>query len=405
MNGKTIRVIAILAFFNFVFLGTEYLFDNMMAYVTDSKGVVIAQSYILGASVLGFLLFPVINRFVKKSIVLIMHGLGGIVGILCVLMIQRHESYFSILISGCIAFVILGMEGSAVHYLAACALENSRHLSKTVGLAYAGGILLQFLNNNLINSDKAEAVILSVALLILLGLLMSLEYELLFDLLMKRNDLQDKKERYNDTIKERTVMGGTLIVSVALMTCIFASLDNIVTLEHATGSVDIGQWPRLILALSGLTAGVLFDIKEHRYMSIIMYCVVVLSTICAVVIQLGGSFLIGLIVFYFSAGFFVVYFTTGFMELSYYMYLPELWAGLGRVINNLGAVLTGTVSVSLLIENSGIALIIITLVLFVLISITTFIHNQYRAKMIQKSESCQVILLDKQSSSIYNSNL
>lgn len=405
MNGKNIRVITILAFFSFVFLGTEYLFDNMMTYVTDSRGVVIAQSYILGASVLGFLLFPVINRFLKKELVMIFNGFGGILGILCIFMIQKHESYSGILISGCIVFVILGMEGSAVHYLAACALEKSNHLAKMVGCAYAVGILLQFINNNLVNSDKIEAFVLSVALLVLVVLWMSLEYELMFDLLMKKVQIQDEAENKTDTGKERAILGTTLILSVALMTCIFASLDNIVTLVHATGRVDIGQWPRLILALSGLTAGALFDIKKHQYMDITMYCVVVLSTICAVVIQFGGPFLIGLIAFYLSAGFFVVYFTTGFMELSYYMLLPELWAGLGRAINNLGAVLTGTLSVSLLTANNGITLIVITLILFVLISITTFAHSQYRTKMIQKSETCQVNLLDKQSSSIYNSNV
>ena len=36
-------IIVILALFNFVFLGTEYLFDNMMMYVSDAKGVVISQ--------------------------------------------------------------------------------------------------------------------------------------------------------------------------------------------------------------------------------------------------------------------------------------------------------------------------------------------------------------------------
>ena len=55
---KTIMVILALALFSFTFLGTEYMFDNMMAYVTDSPGVVMAQSYILGISVIGFLLFP-----------------------------------------------------------------------------------------------------------------------------------------------------------------------------------------------------------------------------------------------------------------------------------------------------------------------------------------------------------
>ena len=54
MKNKKIYVTAILTLFNFVFLGTEYLFDNMMMNLVDSDGVVLVQNYILGASVLGF---------------------------------------------------------------------------------------------------------------------------------------------------------------------------------------------------------------------------------------------------------------------------------------------------------------------------------------------------------------
>ncbi len=44
----------------------------------------------------------------------------------------------------------------------------------------------------------------------------------------------------------------------------FATLDNVVTLGHAGGSMDIGQWPRLILAVSGLVSGVLFDYGKRQ---------------------------------------------------------------------------------------------------------------------------------------------
>lgn len=131
-------------------------------------------------------------------------------------------------------------------------------------------------------------------------------------------------------------------MNVVLMTCVFATLDNAVTLVHAAGQMDIGQWPRLLLALSGLAAGFMFDWKKRRYMYIIMYCVTLLSTICVVVIEFGGSFLAGLIAFYLSAGFFVVFFSTGFMEISRYMKIPELWAGLGRITNNLFAMISVT---------------------------------------------------------------
>lgn len=88
------------------------------------------------------------------------------------------------------------------------------------------------------------------------------------------------------------------------MTFIFAELDNAVTLVHAEGSADVGHWPRLLLAVSGLAAGMLYDIRESRYMHMVMYCVMMLSTICMMSMMLGMPFIVGLVVFYLSAGFF-----------------------------------------------------------------------------------------------------
>ena len=58
-------------------------------------------------------------------------------------------------------------------------------------------------------------------------------------------------------------------------------------LRHAAGSADVGQWPRLLLAGSGLLAGVFYDSLEHRYENILMYCMTVLSAFCIVVLENG----------------------------------------------------------------------------------------------------------------------
>lgn len=367
LNLKRIRVLITLAFFNFIFLGTEYLFDNMMSYVTNSKEVVIAQGYILGASVSGFLMFPIVSCFIRESKKYILVFGVSIISIICIFTIQQHISYQLVLISGCVVFVLLGIAGSAVHYMVACKLENDRYLAKTVGLAYAVGLLFQFINNNLVNNDTIESMVLSACLAIFIIFLIRLEHDTVLE--------KKKNIRYYPK-----VTGGILVIVVILMTCIFATLDNVVTLFHAEGSMDIGQWPRLLLAISGLIAGVLFDLKERHYMNIIMYCVTLLSTICVLVIVSGGDFLIGLIVFYLSAGFFVVFFTVGFMELSYHMKTPELWAGLGRAVNNICAGMIGTWSLTLIESGNSVVISIIALGLFVLISVAIFLYsNQFRS--------------------------
>ena len=139
--------------------------------------------------------------------------------------------------------------------------------------------------------------------------------------------------------------------------------------------MDIGQWPRLILAVSGLVSGVLFDYGKGRYRNLIMYCVTLLSTVCILVIVSGGSFLLGLIVFYLSAGFFVVFFSTGFVRLAGYMRVPQFWAGMGRAVNNLCAILIGSFSVALIRSGDSTKIMIASIGLFVLISIAIYIYT------------------------------
>ena len=154
----------------------------------------------------------------------------------------------------------------------------------------------------------------------------------------------------------------------------FSTLDNAVTLVHAGGATDIGQWPRILLALSGLAAGFIFDIKNRKYMGIVMYCIMVLSTICVAILKFAGPFMAGLIVFYLSAGFFAVFFTSGFMEISRHMRIPELWAGMGRAVNNIAAAVIANFVLTLLSSDSNLAVIILVLVLFVTVSVVAVIY-------------------------------
>lgn len=401
MKPERIRIIAVLAIFNYIFLGSEYLFDNMIRYATDSAGVVRAQNYVLGISVIGFLLFPCINRYFNQKMREIGLYLLPIAGIICIFVIQEHLSYRSMLLSGFLLYILYGIIGSAVHYYAAVSLSAEKGLAKTVGFGYAFGLLLQFISNNLIHNSTIESVTLSAFLAGMVLLVRRLRLECSrgkaetenFGIEADNADIQVEVQAKRRSLRHPMLAAMILISIVVLMTCIFSSLDNAVTLVHAGGSVDIGQWPRLLLAVSGLLAGVLFDMNEHRFMQIMMYCVTLLSTMCVVIIVWGGPFMAGLVVFYLSAGFFVVYFTTSFMDLSYYMKVPELWAGLGRATNNICAGITGALSLMLIETGDGMRISIIALILFAVISMLVYLYMvQFRmdiqeenmAKMLEK---------------------
>ena len=282
-----------LAVFYFVFLGTEYLFDNRVALYTDPTGVVLAQSYILGVSALGFLAYSLIEKWISKSGNPTAFKAAGfflsVPVIAGYILLFAGDGYRVLLGSGCFLFLILGYLGSRIHYLAAQLLRGSRHPAKTVSVAYAVGVLLQFLNHNLLWGETVEGIFLAVSFVVLWVLTVGMEQSALPGYHRRQNaedgetvsvkNAQEGIAAERISWKNPRLAGVALLVTVVLMTCIFATLDNAVTLAHAAGTMDIGQWPRLFLALSGLLAGVLFDLNNGRYRGLIMYAVTILSTI------------------------------------------------------------------------------------------------------------------------------
>ncbi len=366
-----INAVVLMGLFTFLFLGAEYLYVDVLSRMVSEDKTVLAQNYALGVSTAGFLLYPLLNRFCKNRLKAVCFVMISLASVMCIALICMGNAYTATFIAGLVLFLLLGLAGSAVFYVSMRMMKTDRYLARTVGISYALGILLQFANNNLVRSETAEAIILSVFLLLLVWMLIKND-RVYCESNGQKSEASSDEEKSESNTGEHTkgsIVGILIILLVVLMTFIFSTLDSAVTLVHANGTVDIGQWPRILLALSGLAAGFVFDIKNRKYMGLVMYCVMVLSTICMVVLKLAGPFLVGLIVFYLSAGFFAVFFTSSFMELSSYMKIPELWAGMGRAVNNITSAVIANLVLTLLSSDSSIAVIVLVLFLFVAVSI------------------------------------
>lgn len=362
VDRKSFQSLSALALFTFAFLGSEFFFDSRIGLLISAEGVVGAQAMILGASVVGFLAYAPISKLAGGRRAL--RAVEAVGAIAALVTIAAAESALAMQIAGCITFFLLGNLGAEAHWSMARAFEGSPSLAKGAGAAYAAGILLQFLSNQFVPAGMADAAVLCVGVAALA----------VFAAAGERNDetagqaAADSSQQSAPGGAKTAIRAVWLLALVVLLACMFSTLDNVVTLANAQGSISVETWPRLFLAASGLAAGVLFDIRERRYMGFIMFAVTVLSTISILAVEAGASPVIGLIVFYVSSGFFVTFFTTTFLQLAPRMRTPQLWAGMGRAANNLCAF---TVSgVSMMLTQSGIAAVMIaSLILFVLVSV------------------------------------
>lgn len=164
-----------------------------------------------------------------------------------------------------------------------------------------------------------------------------------------------------------------LTVATACLTGVFAALNAGLTTSHAAGAIDLGDWPRLLLVVSALAAGVLYDLRGRSYMNIIMTCAAMLSTLSFFVLITdgnGGNTLAATIIFYLGTGFFVVFFTAKFAAISMYARWAYLWPCMGRVINNVCSMLVTAPAVAIISSQNVLAAVSVVLVLFVGIAIS-----------------------------------
>ncbi len=379
-----IRSVISLALFSFVFLGMEFFFDSGAAEFVDARSVLLYQSVILLASAVGLFIYALIERYVGskiKQIIIITLNIVEVAALAAIILCSGKL----ILLYGIIFFIVCGVMGGRVYHDVSRDYTDRKHLTVIVGISYALGLLLQYINYNLIDNVILRMVMFSLAIVALAVILFLArdEYAEADTYMVDERNKTDCKEKCDETTPDSGSVAVALVMVVLLMTFIFSALDNVVTVVHAEGGADVGQWPRLFLALSGVAAGFLFDIKDQRFMNQMMYCVTVLSVIAMLIIEFGGAFIIGLIVFYLAAGFFVVYFTTGFINVSYGMRWSALWSGAGRAVNNIGAGIVGIISY-MLIDSPGIMVMsVVVILLLVLISIAVFVlenlqKGQYR---------------------------
>lgn len=384
-----------LALFNFIFLSTEYLFDDMIAFFADEVGVVNAQNQVLGASVVGFVLYSFIDKIISNTKVRqIMSVVESAMACLMLIIIMLHKSYLMIMLAGVVLFILLGIQGATVCFSVSRKITERNYLARFIGISYALGIFIQFINNNMVKKYSFQGIFIIVFIIAFTVLLLQMR--------VSEEDTSQLENEISGKNRKSLIVAISLMVCVALMTIIFSALDAAVTLVLASGDFDIGQWPRLLLAISGIAAGFLYDMCGRKYMSAMMYIVTILATICIVVIQFGGPFIIGLLIFYMSAGFFVVFFTTSFMDLSYKIKNPKLWVGMGRAVNNFCAFITSAVSVALIASGSQFVVVITALILFALINVALLIYTQFeKDEVIDNTEPVVKVVSEEEKFAIF----
>lgn len=379
---RGIREIICLALFFFTFLTCEYLFDVRIAEFVPSSEVVIYESIVVGASVIGFFVRPFLYYRRPQTI----DATSDITGVLLVsaLLLMIMAVRFEVLIAGgLVACCALGYCGSTAHANLARRFAQTPCLARAVAVSYAAGILVQVLNHMVMPAGIPQKSVLIACAIALVGLLHGARRAKLrdepaseFEIAELSVDASERGARWHDDPEAKAAFQGAVVrltVATACLTGVFAALNAGLTTSHAAGAIDLGDWPRLLLVVSALAAGVLYDLRGRSYMNIIMTCAAMLSTLSFFVLITdgnGGNTLAATIIFYLGTGFFVVFFTAKFAAISMYARWAYLWPCMGRVINNVCSILVTAPAVAIILSQNVLAAVGAALVMFVGIAIT-----------------------------------
>lgn len=388
MKARTFLAVAL---FTYVFLASEYYFDNSMMKLSEANQVVLAQSYILGASVVGFCIYVIWKRcgvskgklrlffnhpmnentrtfFEALATMLFYFAISVPLFIPNFLTLLGRDNYRRVVLSLAVFFFLfLGALGGVTYQKFALIFRDDKHLVLYTAMSYTLGLVMQYLHRRFLPGRFLSLILFG---LVSIGIVILISNIRMVTRYKRHIDSRKRKLSLESIRRDQLVM----MLLVFLLAMIFVTLDNAATFRHASEEIDIGQWPRILLMCGAILAGILFDLQKRRYMNIAMLCISMVSMISLFMMMHNVYLLEGVIIFYLGAGAFSVYMVSAPMiSFGEAEVFPEL-SGCGRWINNLCAIIISPISLRLLQLKSPYVLFSICIIWMAVVSYLLFLY-------------------------------
>lgn len=390
---RGIREIICLALFYFTFLAGEYLFDVRVAEFVPPSEVATYETLIVGASVIGFFVRPLLY-YRRPRAIDTTSDITGVLLVSALLLLIMAVQFEMVIAGGLMASCTLGYCGSTAHANFARRFARTPYLARAAALSYALGVLVQVFSHMVIPAGIPQPFVFVACAVAQVALLHDVRRAKLrgepevgseSDIAELSVDASEFGAKWQNDPESTAAFRRAVVrltIATACLAGVFAALNAGLTISHAAGSVDLGDWSRLLMGVSALVAGSLFDLRGRSYMNIIMTCAAMLSTLSFAVLITdanGGNILAATIIFYLGAGFFVVFFTAKFAAISVYAHWSYLWPCMGRVINNVCAMLVMAPAAVIVSSQNVLLAMGVGLVLLVGIAISLLGQSGHRA--------------------------
>lgn len=329
---------------------------------------------IMGLNALGFLCYPLyslkLSRRKRRGTALVF----AILWIACLVIAATVSSPIAIVGAGYLSFFIMGVLGGNAYFGVAMMLAQSNRLITSVALAHAAGILLHLICFHVPLGRTGDAALLGLGIiafsLVALFGWPSLQVpregaavDRMGNPIYPRKILDLQGAVAPPNLQEPRGFAIQLVALTILLEVLFNVLNSVTSLGTPWVNQYAEVWPRLVVAVCGVAAGVFFDIDRRRHMGTVVLCVAFLAMAAALAAGSGLNITVCRVVFYAGSGIFAVFYLSLFIWLAAYMRVPQLWAGMGKVISNVVALVVTIPSAALAQANDQ-ALTSLAFVLF-----------------------------------------
>ena len=363
-----------LALFYFIFLESNSFYLSSMSSFSLEPRFVTTIVPIMGLNALGFLCYPLyslkLSRRKRRGTALVF----AILWIVCLIIAATVSSPIAIVGAGYLSFFIMGVLGGNAYFGVAMMLAQSNRLITSVALAHAAGILLHLICFHIPLGRAGDAALLGLGII-------AFSLVALFgwpSLQVPREGQRWTAWATRYILARSSILQGAVAppnlqeprgfaIQLVALTILLAVLFNVLNSVTSLGTPWVNQyaevWPRLVVAVCGVAAGVFFDIDRRRHMGTVVLCVAFLAMAAALAAGSGLNITVCRVVFYAGSVIFAVFYLSLFIWLAAYMRVPQLWAGMGKVISNVVALVVTIPSAALAQANDQ-ALTSLAFVLF-----------------------------------------
>ncbi len=379
-KNTTIAMVSLTLFY-FIFLESNSFYLSSMSSFSLEPDFVTTIVPIMGLNALGFLCFPLYSLKLSRKK---RRGAAFVFAIFCVaslIVAATASSPIAIVGAGYLSFFIMGILGGNAYFGAAMMLARSNRLITCVALAHAAGILLHLICFHIPLGRAGDAAFLGLGIiafsLVALFGWPSLQapregtaIDSMGNPIYPRKIFDFQQFAVSPSLKEPRRFAFQLVALTVLLAALFNGLDSSTLLAVPWVNQYAEAWPRLVVAICGVAAGVFFDIDRSRHMGTVVLCVAFLATAAALAAGSGLNITVCRVVFYAASGIFAVFSLSLFIWLAAYMQVPQLWAGMGRIISNVVTLVIAIPSAALAQTNhqmlTSLAFVLFTAVLILM---------------------------------------